>query len=210
MNERILDILDQSLTFSLWIFLAVLTVFLLFANQSLRTRKRNFSDHQFEEQHETVRQNNTFQFLPNETRIIFQTLFLSLGIASLAFILSSFLPITGLENFANLTSRKSVSLRVTSLHHNRFHEGFSLQGEVWNQTQEPMSNLKVIISIWQSNQDLLDTISVPVIPNPVSGSSSGTFKLQYEKYSPLLYGYRLAFENSEGKPISHLEGLDVE
>ena len=210
MNERTLDILDQSLTFSLWIFLAFFTVFLLFVNQSLRTRKRNSLDHQLEKQHKTARQNNTFQFLPNETRIIFQTLLLSLGIASLAFILSSFLPITGLENFANLTSRKSVSLRVTSLHHNRSHEGFSLQGEVWNQTQEPMSNLKVIISIWQSDQDLLDTISVPVIPNPVSGGSSGIFKLQYEKYSPLLYGYRLAFENLEGKLISHLEGLDVE
>ena len=72
------------------------------------------------------------------------------------------------------------------------------------------SNLKAIISIWQSDQDLLDTISVLVVPSPVSGGSSGTFKLQYEKYSPLLYGYRLSFENLEGKLISHLEGLDVE
>ena len=210
MNERTLDILDQSLTFSLWIFLAVFTVFLLFVNHNLRTRKQNSLDHQFTEQHNTTHQNNTFNFFPNETRIIFQTLFLSLGIASLAFILSSFLPIIGLENFANLTSKKSVSLRVTSLHHNRLHKGFSLQGEVWNQTQEPISNLKAIISIWQSDQDLLDTISVLVVPSPVSGGSSGTFKLQYEKYSPLLYGYRLSFENLEGKLISHLEGLDVE
>ncbi len=131
-------------------------------------------------------------------------------VALLVFILASFLPIAGLDNFASSTSSKSTPLRVASLHYDRFHEGFSLLGEVWNQSQEPISGLRAVISIWQSDQELLDTVSVPIMPDPVAGGSAGTFSLRYEKRSPLLYGYRLAFEDLEGETISHLEGFDVE
>ncbi len=221
MNERTLDILDQSLTFSLWTFLVAFIVVLLFVNQRLRARKQGLMDYlrekdeslyeqHFEEQSPGAQPNDVFRLLSHRTRMVFQALVLSTGIALLVFILASFLPIAGLDNFASSTPSKSTPLRVASLHYDRFHEGFSLLGEVWNQTQEPISGLRAVISIWQSDQELLDTVSVPVVPDPVAGGSAGTFSLRYEKRSPLLYGYRLAFEDWEGKTISHLEGFDVE
>ena len=221
MNERTLDILDQSLTFSLWTFLVAFIVVLLFVNQRLRARKQGLMDYlhkkdarlheqQFEEKSPGAQRDDAFLLLSHRMRMVFQALVLSTGIALMVFILASFLPIAVLDNFASSTSSKNTPLRVASLHYDRFHEGFSLLGEVWNQTQEPISGLRAVITIWQSNQELLDTVSVPVVPDPVAGRSAGTFSLRYEKGSPLLYGYRLAFEDLEGKTISHLEGFNVE
>jgi len=44
MNERTLDILDQSLTLSLWTFLVAFIVVLLFVNQRLRARKQGLME----------------------------------------------------------------------------------------------------------------------------------------------------------------------
>jgi hypothetical protein len=220
MNQRTLDILDQSLTCSLWAFLVCFLITLLFIALQLRTRRRGlavFFREEFEKQYqrkfgeqELNEQINTYSPLSNRMHMAFQALLLSAGVALVFFLVVSFVPIALFDNFASDNTWKNTPLRVTSLHYNRFHEGFSLHGEVWNQTQEAISGLRAIISIWKSDRELLDTVSVPVEPDPIASESPGTFDIRYEESSPFLFGYQVTFESSEGQAVSHVEGFDVD
>ena len=220
MNERTLEILDQSLKYSLWAFLFIFLVSLCFIALRLKARKQGLVDYlrdEFEKryQREMVGEDlgevvDGAVPLSNRVRMATKALILSVALAFVCFLLAGFTPLSFFGNFATETTRETGPLRLTLLTYERFFEGFSLEGEVWNQTEEPMTGLKALVSVWKSEQELLDEVSVQVEPDPLPALSAGTFSLRYTENSPFLYGYQVSFENEQNLKVPHVEGFDVE
>lgn len=220
MNERTLEILDQSLKYSLWAFLFIFLASLCFIALRLKARKQGLVDYlrdEFERRHEQVIMGEDLGEvvdgavpLSNRVRMATKALILSVALAFVCFLLAGFTPLSFFGNFATEPTRESGPLRLTLLTYERFYEGFSLEGEVWNQTQEPMTGLKALVSIWKSEHEFLDEVSVQIDPDPLPALSAGTFNLRYTENSPFLYGYQVTFENEQDREVPHVEGFDVE
>ena len=219
MNQRTLEILDQSLKYSLWAFLFIFLASLCFIALRLKARKQGLANYlrdEFERRYQKEMMGEDLEEvldgavpLSNRVRMATKTLILSAALAFVCFLLAGFTPLSFFGNFATEPTRETGPLRLTLLTYERFYEGFSLEGEVWNQTQEPMTGLKALVSVWKSERELLDEISVQVAPDPLPALSAGTFSLRYTENSPFLYGYQVTFENEHSK-IPHVEGFDVE
>lgn len=219
MNDVTLRILDQSLEYALWGFLICFTATLFFISLQLQKRRKGLAKYYQEEFEEPYKKEliggiapeRLVNYIPlsNRLRMAIRALWVASVFAVVCFVLVSFTPTSIIENFTDLGNYELAQLRLTSLSHNRFYEGFSLQGEVWNQSPETISGIRAVIIVWDSNQKLLDTISVPIDGDPLSVKSSGTFTAEYTKFSPFLYGYQVTFESSDGNKISHVEGFDV-
>lgn len=220
MSERTLQILDQSLEYSLWAFLLIFLAGLCFIALRLKARKQGLVDYlrdEFEKRYEEEILGESLGEavdgalpLSNRVRMATKALILSAAVALVCFLLAGFTPLSFFGNFATETTREEGPLRLTMLTYERFFEGFSLEGEVWNQTEEPMRGLKALISIWKSESELLDEVSVQVEPDPLPPLSAGTFNLRYTENSPFLYGYHVTFENQQNQRVPHVEGFDVE
>ena len=126
------------------------------------------------------------------------------------FLVFVFTPLPFFQNFSAVDSWRITPLRLTAVTYDRYYEGFSLDGEVWNQTQEPMFQLQGVVRIWGTDDKLLDEVKVDIEPSILPGGTPGTFKLQYEKNSPFIQGYQVVFVDQEGQPVPHVTGLDVE
>jgi len=219
MNQRTLEILDQSLKYSLWAFLFIFLASLCFIALRLKARKQGLANYlrdEFERRYQKEMMGEDLEEvldgavpLSNRVRMATKTLILSAALAFVCFLLAGFTPLSFFGNFATEPTRETGPLRLTLLTYERFYEGFSLEGEVWNQTQEPMTGLKALVSVWKSERELLDEISVQVAPDPLPALSAGTFSLRYTENSPFLYGYQVTFENEHSR-IPHVEGFDVE
>lgn len=184
MTAKTLHILDQSLEYSLCAFLAFFLVALFFI--AIRTPRHSM-----------------------QARSAALAVFFSTALGAIFFVFVSFTPLPFLENFATARSLEVVPLRLTALIYERFYEGFSLDGEVWNQSKEPMDGLLAVIRIRGAEQDILEEVAVPVTPQPLKAGTPGTFQLRYEKNSPFLYGYQVSFVTPWGVVIPHLTGFDV-
>ena len=220
MNEQTLQILDQSLRISLWAFLVIFLVCLTFIALRLKARQEKLADYFSREFDERYQQEITdtepesplrasFQ-LSNRLPMVVQALVLSFLLSLVCFLLIGFTPFSPLSNFANSDLQGSTPLRLTFLSYERFHDGFSLQGEVWNQSQEPIKGLRALVQIFRSEREILDQVPVAVEPDPLSAESAGFFSIQYTEKSPFLYGYQVTFQSSEGVRIPHVKGFKVD
>lgn len=219
MSEQMVDILDQALKYSLWAFLAAFIVFLSFIAKRLRDRRRGLSEYMEEEFNKRFEQeilgdeatgpDSKEILLSDRIRMVFHAMVLSILVAVVAFLVTGFTPISLFENFATVKSWQTAPLRVTSLSYERTYQGFSLKGEVWNQSEEPTSGLKAVVQVWKSDRELLEEKFVPVRPARLAPDSGGTFSLEYTGDSPLLYGYRVLFQDDSGAEVAHVKGFDV-
>ena len=220
MNEHTVQILDQSFRISLWTFLVVFIVSLTFIALRLRARQEKLSDYfsrEFDEKYEQDITGTKLESSPyasfqlsNRLPMVVQALVLSFFLSLLCFLVIGFTPFSPLSNFANSDFESSTPLRLTFLTYERFHEGFSLQGEVWNQSQEPIEGLRALVQIWRSERELLDQVPVAVEPDPLAAESAGSFSIRYTEKSPFLYGYQVTFQSEEGVRIPHIQGFDVD
>ena len=135
---------------------------------------------------------------------------ISLLFAALFFLIYVFTPLPIFDNFASGDAWRITPLRLTAVTYDRFYEGFSLEGEVWNQTETPLIRLQSVVKIWGSDDKLLDEVVVPVEPAVLPGGTAGTFDLLYENNSPFIKGYQVSFVDQEGKAIPHVTGFDIE
>ncbi len=186
MADKTLQILDHSLLYALVAFLVILAVILAYA-LLYRGPKSGTT--------------------PLKTT--FHALLLSALLAAATFLGVSFLPLSFLHNFTSAGPLQEWPLRLTALVYQRTYEGFSLQGEVWNQTKAPIANAQAVVRVWGNDRQLLDTVTVPLEPNPLPPSQAASFNLTYNKNSPFLYGYEVAFLGPDGKVIPHIKGFDV-
>ncbi len=219
MDAAILEIIERSLLYSLWAFLIVFLLSLLVIRQRLRSRRKGIQDLRADLDREyeqkwtgpapTTPAGERFVLSQDESRMAFHALLLSTCLATACFLVLTLIPLPFLENFATLDPRSTVPLRVTALNYDRFHEGFSLKGEIWNQEEEPLGELTAVVKVWGSDEELLDELSVDVKPKTLKPRSSGNFSLRYSKNSPFLFGYEIYFLNQAGDEVPHVKGFDV-
>jgi len=186
-TERTLQILDHSLRYSLLAFLIILAALLAYA-LLLRAPKAG----------------------TNRVKTALHAVLFSALLAAFFFLGISFLPLPFLSNFASVRQLDESPLRLTALVYERTYEGFTLQGEAWNQTKAPLDNTQAQVRIWGNERQLLDTLTVPLQPNPLPPSQAGSFSLTYNQNSPFLYGYEVSFLGPDGKAIPHIKGFDVQ
>jgi len=220
MNERVLDILDQSLKYSLWAFLLTFLASLCFIALQLKARKQGFAEYlrkEFEKRYEEEilgeDQGKVLDRtvpLANRLPMVVQALVVSAVLALGCFLVVGFTPLSLFGNFATENPSQAAPLRLTLLAYDRFYDGFSLNGEVWNQSQESMRGLRALISIWKSDSELLDEITVQVEPDPLPAGAAGVFNLRYTESSPFLYGYQVTFSSDQNLKIPHVQGFEVE
>jgi len=146
----------------------------------------------------------------NPWRISLQSSLLAILLGLFGTLIYLFLPLPFFENFAAGSEWKIVPLRVTAISYDRFYEGFSLEGEVWNQTRDEPLELTARIEVVGNDDKPLDEIEIRVKPSPLEPGKAGTFEIRYTEYSPFIKGYRVAFFSVDGRRIPHLTGFDVE
>jgi hypothetical protein len=186
MNAKVLEILDNSVRYTLLAWLGLFV--LLLAYRVL-----------------TGRPWNVHSLAPAAARSMIVA---TIG-GLLFFAAVSFTPLTFFDNFATAPVLEDAPLRLTALVYERVYEGFSLQGEVWNQGRASLEALQVRVTIWGNDRRTLETLVLPVDPQPLPAGSAGSFSLSYTKNSPFLYGYDVAFVDAHGKSIPHVKGFDV-
>ena len=219
MDAATLEIIERSLQYSLWAFLGVFLLSLLVIRHRLHSRRKGLQDLREDLDREyqqkwtgpapTTPTSERFVPSQDESRMAFHTLLLSTCLAAVCFLALTLIPLPFLENLATLDPRSTVPLRVTALNYDRFHEGFSLEGEIWNQEEEPLGELTAVVKIWGTDEELLDELSVDVKPKILKPKSSGNFSLRYSKNSPFLFGYEIHFLDQTGNEVPHVKGFDV-
>ncbi len=158
MNTGTLEIIDRAFKYSLWAFLICFLVILLSTAVRLRTKRkvlsdyfREHSDKRYEEK-APVRTTPRVQqkYVPsfNLFRMATRAFVLSLILAGTYFVVYLFTPFPFFENFVTRSVWQVEPLRITALSSKRSYEGFSLQGEIWNQTQEPIEDMAVMIKVF--------------------------------------------------------------
>jgi len=209
MNAEIVEIIDRAVVYSLWIFLVSFLLLLVYARHRIRARLKRVED-LFDRKEEDRPRELSDRLPVNEWVLATRTLTISAVFGLGFFFVFMFTPLPVFDNFTAGDSWKITPLRVTAVTYDRFYEGFSMEGEVWNQTENPLLRLESIVSIWGTDDKLLDEVRVPLEPLVLPGGTSGTFSLLYEKHSPFIRGYQLSFVDQEGRAVPHVTGFDVE
>ncbi|MGH9339946.1 MAG: hypothetical protein ACRD1R_10265 [Acidobacteriota bacterium] len=219
MNESIVGILDNALRYSLWFFVIAFSIILVYVVIRTRRRKKGLIDYlrtefdtRFEKEIKGEKPEAEKPYIPSAGywRAAGRSLAATLVLTALFFVVISFTPLSFFANFATNRSWDVTPLRVTSLTYERFYEGFSLEGEVWNQTGEPIEELQAVVRILGEDEELLDEVLLPVTPATLPPGSAGVFTLRYTENSPFLRGYQVHFSGAEEEVIPHVKGFDVQ
>lgn len=216
MNPELSKIFDQALTVALGGFLLSLTASLLFVYTRVRRVRKGLAHYYFEKMegsHQVEAAESVQSPLAHGPAFgsgpIIRTLVLSLAVSAVSFIVVLFTPVTYFPNLATGHSWKVIPLRLTSLNHDRSDRGFSLRGEVWNQTSQVIQDLGVVITVWSDEQSPSAEVVQPVKPRLLPPGTAGTFRIRYRQDSPLLHGYQVEFLTSEGISVRYVKGFDA-
>ena len=221
MDHPVLRIVDFPVQVGLWVFLVSFLVFLLVVRARIRARKFSLKDYfreefdryyreKLEETSSRTRRKESWTATLNEYRIVFQVMLLSILLAVGSFVGVSFVPMPYLQNWTGVESIETEPLRIVALSYDRFYTGFSLKGEIWNQGQIPLQGLSARVRIWGRDDMPLEEILAQIEPAVLNPESSGSFGMKYSQKSPsLLYGYEVAFVDSEGVETPHIRGFDA-
>lgn len=221
MDHPVLRIVDFPLQVALWVFLVSFPVFLLVVRARIHARKFSLKDYfreefdryyreKLEQTSGTARRKEAWTATRNEFRIVFQVMLFSILLAFGTLVGVSFVPIPYLKNWTGVESIENAPLRLVALSYDRFYSGFSLKGEIWNQGQIPLKGLSARVRIWGRDDELLEEIEAKIKPAVLNPESSGSFGLKYSEKSPsLLYGYEVAFVDSDGVETLHIRGFDA-
>lgn len=212
MNAELIAIFERAMIYSIWVLLASFLLFLLIARSRLKKKRRQIGEFYAEGPDAPLvdREREIAASILNPWQIVFNSLLLALGTAVTFAAFYLFVPLPVFQNFAAGSDWQISPLRVTSLHFDRFYEGFSVEGEVWNQTEEPIGEVQARVTVVGSDDRPLDEILVPIDPEILPPGRPGSFEVRYAQNSPFIKGYRLSFERREGEKIPHVTGFDVE
>jgi hypothetical protein len=209
MNETALQLIDRTLTYSLWAFLITFLILLIFAIGVIRSRRRRLGEVFADGTLDRVSQDRKAASLLNEWRILFHSFLLALGCTLVFAAVYTLVPIPFVDNLLTTRAWQVTPLRVTALTYDRFYEGFSLEGDVWNQTEEPIEGLQAVVTVVGSEDTHLDELQSAVRPDPLEPGEMGSFQVEYRKQSPFIQGYRIRFVNPSGQTVPHVAGFDV-
>ncbi len=221
MNAETLVIVDWAVRASLIAFLSFFGLFFLYSWFRSRRKKqalaryfeeelaRRFANPDQERAETGADSPRVYTPKSNRWRSALRSLTLATVLTALFFVGICFVPLPFVHNFATERAWRMEPLRLTGLTFERFYEGFSVEGEVWNQTEEPMDGLQALITIWDHNRDTLEKKVVKILPQPLEAGKAGRFSFRYEENSPFLAGYKVEFLDANGDLVPHVEGFDV-
>ncbi len=221
MNAETLVIVDWAVRVSLIAFLCLFATFFVYSWFRSRRKKRalaryfedelarRFADPEGGPEQAPIETAPVYAPKSNRWRSAIRSLTLAAMLTVLFFVGICFVPFPFLHNFATERAWRMEPLRLTGLTFERFFEGFFVEGEVWNQTEEPIDGLQALITIWDHNRDTLEKKLVKVLPEPLQAGKAGRFELRYEENSPFLAGYKVEFLDANGDLVPHIEGFDV-
>jgi hypothetical protein len=214
MSSDLVIIIDQALKYALLGFLLSYLILLLYSRAKLRGQRKKLEDIYMEvaEGVPSLR-SDRLPFsgaLFDQWRISLKALMVSLLCGLAIFIIFLFTPLPLVKNFASDNPFRIEPLRVTALTYDRFYEGFSVKGEVWNQTEDPFDQLQAVIRVIGTDGQPLEEVSIPVEPAPLEPGAVGLFELNYTQNSPFISGYQVSFHEETGRAIPHVLGFDVD
>ena len=222
MVHPVVRIADLPLQIALWVYILTFLISLLLMKVFLRSPKHSLDDYfkdEFDRYYQEKIQNPSLLVQSrrrpvkpsyNEHKIVFQLTLLSCLLALMSFLVVSFVPLPYISNWTRSDPLEVAPLRITSLSYDRFYNGFSLKGDIWNQGQTPMVDLSARVKVWGKHEQLLEEILVKIKPRILQPDSSGHFRLKYSKDSPsLLFGYEIEFVNTDGEETAHIRGFDA-
>ncbi|MFQ5740118.1 MAG: FxLYD domain-containing protein [Acidobacteriota bacterium] len=219
MNAETLRIIDTAVLYSLLVFLVSFALLLIYSVWSWHKRARTLAESRLQEIEPSGGETPTgvsgpprrppYVPVQNRLRTALRSLLVSQGVAWVCFVTLCFVPLPFLHNFATGGDWQRVPLRLTLLRYERTYEGFSLQGEVWNQMPEPIDSLQAVVTIVDRNGDRVDRLTIPVTPQPLEAGEAGRFECSYAKKSPFLSGYQIAFTRGDLSALPYVEGFDV-
>jgi hypothetical protein len=209
MNSALLQIIDNAFQFAIWCFLISFVVLLIFARTRLRARRKRIEELYGLETSEDPSGISESSPWFNPWKISIKTSLVAFIVAVFGFFIYLFLPFPGFDNFSAGSEWRVVPVRVTAISYDRSYEGFSLEGEIWNQTEDQPLELFAVIKVVGTDDKPLDELEVPIDPSPIEPGKSGSFEVQYEENSPFIKGYRIAFFSTDGTQVPHLTGFDV-
>ena len=201
MTQETIDILDSGLWYSLLAFLVL--ILLTSCWMALRTHARRRTAYDPEEPQPAL------QATPADVGSAFKALLLCAVLSALLLTGLLLTPFSFLNNFVNTESWKLKPLRLTHLTLQRLEAGFVLEGELYNQTDEPFEALTGVVKIWGIDDQLLDEAPLEVEPMPLPALQAGRFKVRYQEEPVLLYGYQVVFLDAQGNPVPHTQGFDL-
>jgi hypothetical protein len=208
MNAAVLSVLDRSLQYSLWGVLLVFLALLLFLSYQMRSRKLSVGELYEEESAKWPRRRRISTNA--QIRVAARALAVSLLAGPFLFAAFTFVPLPGIDNFASGTAWQIPPLRVTALNYERFHEGFTLKGELWNQSETELVGITAVVRVWGTDDKLLDELPTKITPDPLAAGSPATFEVEYRQNSPFIQGYQLSFLDQTGTSLPHVAGFDVQ
>ncbi len=208
MNPELVDILDRALRYSIWVFLLSYVLILLAARTRVRKKKQRVGD-LYEKMGEAEEATPVQSFHLSDWPIAFNSMLLALICGGLFFVVYTLVPFPTVQNLVTTSNWQVVPLRVTQVKYDRYYEGFSVSGEVWNQTQEPMSDIRLQVEVIGTDDKPIDEFEAKLDKNPLPPGESSHFEFKYEKNSPFIKGYRLTFLAPGGATIPHLTGFDT-
>ncbi len=201
LDPEVLHILDGAARLTLATFLVLFAGVGLYNFYSFNSRRLTGTLHP-----EEMDLHQPWQILrPLLSSLVFSSL-----LALLSFFFYAFVPAPFLDNYATAGGWKRAAVRITSLQFDRFHEGFSLKGEIWNQKEEDLVGMQVVVSVLDHNKEPLARLVVAPVPPTMKSGQTAAFEVRYAENSTLIHGYQLAFQDSDGAPIDHVAGFDVE
>lgn len=204
MSENAYSILDTGLRWALWTFGALVLASL--AAAAFRYRVRRLRLAQAGNESEAPER---FSATPEELASVWRALWLSAIASLIVFAALVISPISPIDNFANSDDWKLTPLRLTRLTFQRFDEGFSVEGEVWNQTDEAMQGVAAFVRVWDTDKNVADEVEAVLTPTPIEARSAAHLKVRYSKESPFNIGYDIVFRGPDGLQIPVAKGFDV-
>ena len=199
LNAEVIQILDRAVRLTLITFLLLVACFSLYSFYTFNSRRLTRS-----------RQGDALPPRWQILRPLLLSIVLSVVLSGLSFLAYAFVPAPFLDNFTTAASWKRAPLRITALDFDRFHEGFSLNGEIWNQGKEALNGIQIVVSVLDHNEEELDELLASTEPPDVEAGRTASFELRYTENSTLIHGYQLSFRSADGSPINHVAGFNVE
>ncbi len=203
MTQETIDILDSALWYALLAFLVLILLTSCWIALRAQARRRGRADYDPEEPQPAL------QATPADVGSAFKALLLCAVLSALFLTGLLLAPFSFLDNFVTTESWKLKPLRLTHLTLQRLEAGFVLEGELYNQTEEPFEALAGVVKIWGIDKQLLDEAPLEVEPMPLPPLQSGRFKVRYQEEPVLLYGFQVVFLDAEGNPVPHTQGFDL-
>jgi len=210
MPDEIVAVLDRALVAALWVFLVVLSASLAGSFLVLKQKNRTIVkglQRRFERDkpgespdRQTVQAWRSYLKRWDPVRAGLSASLWSVSIASGVFLFLGFSPWTGIVGVST-----EPPLRVTWLYVEPTAEGFRVEGDVWNQSKNPLSVRASVVLLDSSGKEL-GGATAPMEPRQLKPRDEGAIRIAVGAY-PGASDFTLRFLSQDGRTLRFAKGF---